>query len=168
LTPTITKRVLLDGFEVFSFYKYTDIKELIHTKHKFIGYFIYNILAKESFLKFAKEFKSDGKIYSFSCDDDIKTGYSHNAILNRHLKSPLITPVHSTLRAKNSVKYSGKSLQFRQNNPRNFIYSFKSNINAILIDDIITTGTTLNEAKETLQKHKVNVLFALTLADARD
>ena len=168
LTPKITKRVLQDGFEVISFYKYSDIKDLLHTKHKFIGSFVYNILAKESFLKFATNFKLDSMVFSLSCDDDISSGYSHNAILNKYLKSSFITPVHSVLRATNSVKYSGKSLQFRQNNPRNFIYKFKPDIDAILVDDIITTGTTINEAKETLKKYNVNVLFALTLADARD
>ncbi len=168
LSPKITKRVLEDNFEVFSFFKYTDIKDLIHTKHKFIGYFIYNILAKESFLKFAKYFQINNKIFSFSCDDTVQNGYSHNAILNKYLKSNNITPVHSVLRATSNIKYSGKSLQFRQNNPRNFTYHYKSDIDAILVDDIITTGTTINEAKTVLQKQNINVLFALTLADARD
>jgi competence protein ComFC len=52
-------------------------------------------------------------------------------------------------------------------NPRDFKYTFKKNINAILIDDIVTTGTTLCEAYSILKKNNINVLFALTLADAR-
>ena len=168
LKPSLYRRIIENDFEVYSFYKYSSIKELILTKHKFIGYFIYHILAQESFKKFAKEFTFTNQIYSFACDDHIKSGYSHTAILNKHLKSTYITPVHSVLRAKNQINYSGKSLQFRQTNPRNFIYSYHSNIDTIIIDDIITTGTTIKEAKKTLEVNGVNVLFALTLADARE
>ena len=38
----------------------------------------------------------------------------------------------------------------------------------ILVDDIVTTGTTILEARDTLQKVGVDVLFALVLADARN
>ena len=37
----------------------------------------------------------------------------------------------------------------------------------ILVDDIVTTGTTILEARDTLQKAGVDVLFALVLADAK-
>jgi len=37
-------------------------------------------------------------------------------------------------------------------------------MDVILIDDIITTGTTLKEAEKVLNKNGINVLFALTLA----
>ncbi len=168
LKPSLYKRVIENDFEVYSFYKYSAVKNLILTKHKFVGYFIYRILAQESFRKFGKEFKFINKTYSFACDDHAKNGYSHTAILNKYLKSTYITPVHSALRAKNKINYSGKSLQFRQNNPRNFTYKYHSNIDAIIIDDIITTGSTIKEAKKILEENGVNVLFALTLADARE
>ncbi len=168
LKPSFYKRVVEKDFEVYSFYKYSAIKELILTKHKFVGYFIYHILAQESFKRFAKEFKYVGQIYSFACDDHIRGGYSHTAILNKHLKSTFITPIHSALRATNHVNYSGQSLQFRENNPRNFKYLYHPNIDAIIVDDIITTGTTIKEAKKTLKKNGLNVLFALTLANARE
>jgi len=168
LEPSFYTRVVGDDFKVYSFYKYSSIKDLLHTKHKFVGYFIYNILARESFKKFSEQFDFTHQIYSFSCDDNIKSGYSHTAILNKHLKSQLITPINSVLRADNQVNYSGKSLQYRQSHPRNFIYNYKSNIDAIIVDDIITTGTTIKEAKDILESSGVNVLFALTLADARE
>ena len=44
----------------------------------------------------------------------------------------------------------------------------KENIDVILIDDIVTTGSTLEEAHDALKKHDVNVLFALVLADAKE
>ncbi len=168
LKPSLTKRVLDDGLEVISFYRYSHIKNLLHSKHKFAGYFIYNILAKESFLKFGQNFAFDGLIYSLSCDDNINSGYSHSAILNRYLKSSHITPLFSKLRAKNSVNYSGKSLKFREQNPRDFVYSFRPDVDIVLVDDIVTTGTTLKEAKKVIENSGSRVYFALTLADARD
>ena len=75
--------------------------------------------------------------------------------------------LYSTLHSKSSVKYAGKSLEFRLSNPRNFEYKGPKEIDVILVDDIVTTGTTLNEAKEVLKKYGVNVLFCLVLADLR-
>ena len=168
LTPKISKRILSNGLEVYSFYKYKYIEKLLLTKHKFIGYFVYNIMAKESFKKFADTFSLQKPIYSLGIDDNVKSGYSHTAILNKALKSNTIKPVFAKLRATNHVNYSGKTLSFREANPRKFQYFFKEKIETVLVDDIITTGTTLKEADILLQKYKANVLFALTLADARD
>jgi competence protein ComFC len=84
------------------------------------------------------------------------------------MKTNYSIPQHSSLQAKNRVNYSGKSLQFRLENPRDFIYRGKSNIDVILVDDIITTGITLQEAQKVLIEHGVNVLFALTLADVEE
>lgn len=44
-----------------------------------------------------------------------------------------------------------------------FKYTGPKNCDVIIIDDVITTGTTILEAKNTLKKENVNVLFALTL-----
>ncbi|EAL3832073.1 ComF family protein, partial [Campylobacter upsaliensis] len=38
----------------------------------------------------------------------------------------------------------------------------------ILVDDIVTTGSSILEAKKILEKNKISVLFALVLADAKD
>jgi len=58
-------------------------------------------------------------------------------------------------------------LEFRINNPRNFKYYGNKNIDVILIDDVVTTATTINEAKEVLKKYNVNVVFCLVLVDKR-
>ena len=169
LSSNLTKRTLPNGLVVYSFYKYSDIKGFLKTKHTYLGYKIYTLLAKNSFRKFALEFVDDHdkKIYAFAIDDKLSPEYSHTAILTKALKSKYITPKYNKLRAKNTVSYSAKTLEYRLKNPRNFNYTFKQDIYAILVDDIITTGTTLSEAKALLEKNSVNVLFALTLADAR-
>lgn len=165
LTPSIYKRKI-NNIEVISFYKYSDIKTLLHTKHTDLGYYIYNILAKNSFKKFADEFNFSHKIVSIGVDDNPNDLYSHTAILNNALKSDYITPHHSKIRATNRVSYSGKSKEFRLLNPRNFTLENFSNKEVILVDDIITTGSTLTQAIQLLQNGKKKVLFCLTLADA--
>ncbi|MDH4945105.1 ComF family protein [Sulfurimonas sp. C5] len=163
LQPSLYKRTLPNNIQLISFYKYDEIKKLLHTKHSDLGYHIYNILAKLSFAKFADEFHTDEKFFSIAVDDHVRHGYSHTAILNKHLKSYNITPLYNQLRAQNHLTYSGKSKYFRRTNPR----SFKSNTgvkeNIILVDDIVTTGTTLNEAIETFGKERVS--FCLSLVD---
>lgn len=168
LTPSIYKRKLSNNIEVISFYKYKDIKDLLHTKHTDLGYYIYKIVAKNSLALFAKEFEFTDVVNSIAIDDNIKSGYSHTAILNKSLKSKYIKPLHAKLRAKNSVSYSGKSKEFRLMNPRDFEMKDFKGMDVILIDDIITTGSTLTQAIQTLKQKNKNILFCLTLADARN
>jgi competence protein ComFC len=166
LTPSIYKRKLSNNIEVISFYKYSEIKKLLHTKHTDLGFYIYSILAQNSFKKFTDDFKLESPITSIAIDDNILSGYSHTALLNKELKSKYIKPIHSKLRATNSISYSGKSREFRLLNPRDFeLKNFKGN-EVVLVDDIITTGSTLTQAIQTIERNKKEVLFCLTLADA--
>jgi len=112
-------------------------------------------------------FELPAGIFAIPIDDHVRHGYSHSAILAKATK-PFLMPLYGSLRAKNHESYSGKSKTFRQVNKRDFIFTCKDEIDVILIDDIVTTGSTLEEAYETLKKHGVNVLFALVLADAKE
>ncbi|ELZ6177138.1 ComF family protein, partial [Campylobacter coli] len=64
-------------------------------------------------------------------------------------------------------KYSGKSLKFRQDNKRKFKLLKKINNPVILVDDIVSSGSSLLEAKQFLEKNKISVLFTVVLADAK-
>jgi competence protein ComFC len=81
------------------------------------------------------------------------------------MKTKYLVPLFNTLHSTNDIKYAGQSLEFRLNSPRNFKYKGPKNIDVILVDDIKTTGTTLNEAKEVLEKFGVNVYLSIVLAD---
>ena len=166
LTPSIYKRKINNNIEVISFYKYSEIKDLLHTKHTDLGYYIYKILAKNSIEKFASEFEFNFPILSIAVDDHVQSGYSHTAILNKALKSKYIKPKHNILRAKNRVSYSGKSKEFRLMNPREFELKNFTQSDVLLVDDIITTGSTLNSAIQTMKNNNKNTLFCITLADA--
>jgi len=167
LSPSFYKRKILGKIPVYSFYKYKDIESLLLSKHTDLGYYIYTILAKNSFAPFALNFTYENDVCSLSIDDHVNSGYSHTAILNRQLASSKIKPRYAKLRAKSTSSYSGKDYQFRLLNPRNFrVKTFKEE-DVILVDDIITTGLTLTQAVQSLESKGKNVLFCLTLADAR-
>jgi len=169
LTPSLYKRKLPNGIEVLSFYRYKEIKELLFTKHTDLGFYIYNILAELSFKKFSQAFEFDEKetykIASLAIDDKVSSGYSHTAILNQQLKSYKVKPLSNKLRATNAITYSGKSREYRLLNSRDFkLANFKEKY-VILVDDIITSGATLTQAIDVLQRADKEVLFCLTLCD---
>jgi competence protein ComFC len=151
---------------VYSFYKYEEVHDLLNSKYEFHGDRIYNILASLSFAKFAKNFEYENTITAIAIDDHTRHDFSHTAILIKHLKSKYIIPKYDLLKAQNQLKYAGKDLLFRKKNKRNFLYKGKKNNQVILVDDIITTGSTLLEAKEILEKNNCEVLFALSISDA--
>ena len=156
--------------DVISFYRYSSIESLLHTKHKPEGHRIYKALAKMTMKPFIEEFveNNDGDVYIVGVDEHVKSGYAHVSLLTSAMKLQTSIPEHATLMATNRVNYSGKSLQFRLDNPRDFVYTGTEDVHAILVDDIITTGITLQEAQKVLMQHGVNVLFALTLADVEE
>lgn len=166
LKPTLSTRVLENGLEVYSFYKYSEIKNLLHTKHTYQGAKIFSLLAKNAFIPFIKTLTCKN-VFSIPIDDTITSGYSHSAILAKALALH-VKPLYGALRAKNKVRYSGKSLHVRKKEKRDFTIKCKSGIDVILVDDIVTTGLTLSEASLTCKEHGVNVLFAMTLADAKE
>ncbi|HQR74166.1 MAG TPA: ComF family protein [Sulfurovum sp.] len=167
--PTMGTRKV-GTLDVISFYKYSSLEALLHTKHKAEGYRIYKTLAKMTMKPFIEEFTEadDRMVYIIGIDEYVKSGYSHVALLTRAMKTKHSKPLHGALLAQNRVNYAGKSLQFRLENPRDFHYTGKAGIDVILVDDIITTGITLQEAQSVLLSYGVNVLFALTLADVQE
>lgn len=168
LTPQWHHRTILGSLPVYSFYPYSDIEPLLLTKHADVGYYLYSILAKNSFKMFAQTWRYAQRVASVGVDDRAKKGYSHTAILNHALHSPTITPRYGKLRASHPYTYAGKSVQERLLNPRKFIYQPFKEDEVILVDDIVTTGSTLTEAVETLAQHRKKVILCLTLSDAEN
>ncbi|BCD67594.1 ComF family protein [Nitratiruptor sp. YY09-18] len=164
LAPNLHKRQIFKGFYVYSFYSFEEIEDLLHLKYHHVGKYIYKILAQNSLQKFSQEFcypaalvPVDAKITQY--------GYSHTAILAKALGSKYLKPHFNALYASNSVSYAGKSLEYRLAHPRQFRY--KGGLGeVIVVDDVITTGTTLKEAKSAIEATGDKVLFAITLADA--
>ena len=167
LTPKLYTRKILNSIPVYSFYKYSDIESLLLTKHTDVGFYIYKILAKLAFKKFADNFDFEDRVCSISIDDHIEHGYSHTALLNKSLTCKSIKPRVNILRAQNRETYSGKNYEYRLMHPRDFTCKDFKEEYVILVDDIITTGLTLTQGVNALHVKRKEVLFCLTLADAR-
>ena len=166
--PTVSKRNA-GTLEVISFYQYSVLEPLLLHKHKPEGYRIFKELSKMTMKPFVENFidKDPKQVAIIGIDEKIKNGYSHVAAMTREMRTDLSKPLHASLLSRNRVNYAGKTLQYRLDHPRDFYYRGPEGIDVILVDDIITTGITLQEAQNRLKQHNINVLFALTLADAR-
>jgi len=166
LRPTPKKRHIIEDFYVYSFYGYSEIEELLLTKHSYIGAYIYHILAKNSYGLFKKHL--DLEAFVIPVDDRIKKdGYAHTAILAKALKSKGLKPRYNTLWASNDISYAGKSLEYRLTHPRGLRYRGPLQ-DILIVDDIVTTGLTLKEAYYASKARGASPIAALVLADARD
>ena len=162
LTPAPKIRKLPDGLDVVSFYAYEAIEPFLLTKHLPHGWFVYRLLARS-----VCDGVSEGRgLYAVAVDDMPAGGYSHTSIVAKRLEKRGYRPLRGVLRARNRVSYAGESLAFRLAHPRAFEYSGPGGIEAVLVDDIVTTGLTLQEARNTLQNAGVRVVGAIVLADA--
>jgi len=166
LQPSFYKRELEKDFYNYSFYSFSEIEDLITSKYYFHGDRVFNILANLSFKKFAENFCFEEVVYSVGIDEHTRHEFSQTAILSKHLKSKYIKPIYNQLHATNIIKYAGKDLEYRQKHKRGFKTTLE-NKKIILVDDLITTGTTILEAKKILEKKSNEILFSLTLADAK-
>ena len=148
-----------------SFYKYENISHLLKYKYTKFGSRVFWEIS-EVLKTFGDNFSQ--KAFLIPVDDRVKKGYSHTAVMAKKMKTSKLKPLFGVLHSKNSVRYAGKSLEFRLNNPRDFRYSGPEKIDVILVDDIITTGFTLQEAENVLKTYGVNVVLKVVLARGGD
>ncbi len=174
----------VEGFSVFYYYGYSEIRELILSKHHEYGAAVLARIASLSLAKFPlhlqreisanpqnyEAFKTDGtfRFNAVPLDDDARSGYSHTAILARALKSELVGPKFHCLRAQNRVKYTGQSLEFRLKHKRNFKILTPPQFPVILVDDIITSGLSMLQARESLIDGGFMPVCGLVLANAKE
>lgn len=98
-----------------------------------------------------------------------KRGYNHAKLLSVGLSQKLNLNLIDVLeRIKNTKSQFGLNLKKRKENIKNaFILNTKykiPNTNVFLVDDILTTGSTLLEAAKTLKRHGAKRVWGLTLA----
>lgn len=168
LRPTVSRRTV-GTLEVVSLFHYSAIEPFLLTKHTPLGHRIYRYLGKHYVAPFIEEYqyRAERSLAVIGVDEYVGHGYAHVALLTRAIRHPDITVRHGVLPARNRVNYAGKTLQYRLEHPRDFRYKGRGGQAVILVDDIVTTGTTLQEAAGELRRHQVDVLFAVTLADAQ-
>ena len=87
------------------------MEEFIKSKKSYIGYYLLDILTRNSMVEFLKSLDFEKNIYLIPVDDRVSQyGYSHTAVIakraekgNRNLKT-----LFQTLIATNRVSYFGK------------------------------------------------------------
>lgn len=157
----------LQGFKVYGFFDYDSVSWLLHAKYFVVGSRVYTELSTLALGYLKTHLQTPYDAYAVGVDDRVKRGYAHNAIFLRHLRGIGLKPMYQTLYARNPVCYAGKTLEFRQKNPRDFLLKrpvYGKQI--VLVDDLVTSGLTLLEAKEVLERNGAQVLHAFVLADA--
>ncbi len=169
MKPTVSTRKV-GTLDVISLFRYRTIAPFLLRKHGPVGYRLYRYFARRQIAPFLEAFAEgiDERVWLIGIDEFPASGYAHTAVLTRYGKVGKMPNLPAALVAKNRVNYAGKTLRYRLEHPRDFRYRGPSGIRAVLIDDIVTTGSTLREAHTVLRDSGVEVLFALTLADARE
>jgi len=171
LTPRVYKQYV-DEMVVISFFKYSEIDFLLKTKNSYVGSYILKILTQNSIKTFinGNSFDKLGDHVGIVPIDDrpSEAGYSHTALISKQIENQTFKPCFNTLRANNDVKYQGQSREFRENNSREFHFNQQKckYPTMILVDDIITTGSTFRQAKREIYNHydKFHIFFGVTLA----
>lgn len=164
LKPSPVKTTI-GNLDIISFYQYEEIEKILKYKYEKFGDTVLHDIAKVSLKEFFRTFDYEEKVTVIPIDDK-PNNFSHTGILAKYCKKKNVDILYSSLHAQTQVQYAGKDLIFRKNNPKNFKLLKKVSSDVILLDDIVTTGTTLLEGKELLEKNGIKVLFGLTLATA--
>ncbi len=165
--PAVSRR-LIGTLEVVSLFNYSVIEPFLLSKHRPVGYRIYRWFGRSFlnpfFRRYAEEFRKPFSVVSI--DDHVRHGYAHTALLARGIRHREIHHAYGALPAQHPVTYAGKSLEYRLAHPRDFRYKGPTRRMVVLLDDVVTTGLTLQAAQRVLETAGVEVLFAVTLADA--
>jgi len=74
LSSPARTRVLDGDFKIYSFFDYSEIKNLLHSKHLFHGSFVYGALANLSFKIFASKFSFGSPVNAVPIDDRATSG----------------------------------------------------------------------------------------------
>ena len=163
LTPR--KRVV-SGVTIYTFFAYEDIDFLLSSKYYAIGSRIFTHLSRIASAYFFRQKTDFSGIYGVGIDDYVRSFYSHTGVILKHFCQSGIRPIYGQLRAQNVISYAGKSLEYRQNNKRDLLYSAKAK-DVMIVDDIITTGTSFGEAIDVCQRSGARAHFGIALCDAR-
>ena len=99
----------------------------------------------------------------------VKRGYNQAELLAEAVGRKLGVPVYGKLvkRVKNTAPLKRQNPQERQNNLKKAFIIMQNDVKLdtiILIDDIYTTGSTVDEVTDVLKRHGVKKVYVITLA----
>lgn len=174
--PNCKNRLSIDGsFSTLSYNK--TVKKLIYNfkyspyvrdLSSFITDLVYeNLIQNEEFNLLLKRNKWIIAPIPLSSGKFKKRGYNQSEILSIELSKKLeIEKMDILKRVKNTRSQVGLSLKERKENIRDAFLVIKDikSKNIFLVDDVVTTGSTLLEATKVLKKSGAGKVFAITLA----
>ncbi|MFC3848123.1 ComF family protein [Helicobacter baculiformis] len=168
LEPQILVRKV-EGVAIYGFYCYEEIEILLKSKYDDIGSRLLALLARKARLAFQTRVRPNlnlpNPLYGIALDDTIKRAYAPTAVILRQFcQQSTFKPLYYKLSATKPITYAGQSLAFRQSHTKDFVYRGKSPLECFVVDDIFTTGTTMQQALQTLARAQVRVCFGVVLA----
>lgn len=165
------------SFEVSKspFYYKGTVKKLIHDYkycnktyyYKLFGYLLVQFMKENDYTNF--DYIMSVPLHKIKLR---KRGYNQSKLLAKYIeKNFAISYIDVLKRVNNTEKQSNLSKYARQKNLQN-AFTLKNNKitklieekNILIIDDIFTTGTTINECSKILKFHGANKVYALTIA----
>ena len=143
-------------------------KPYLSSLNEFLGDLLYECLAQnESFNRVLKSSK-DWIFVPIPLHPSRfrKRGYNHAEILAKELGKKFNLKTVDLLKRIKDTKsqYGLKLLQRKKNIKEAFISSDAKNLNIFLVDDIVTTGSTLLEASKVLKREGAEKVYGITLA----
>ncbi|WP_121021318.1 ComF family protein [Helicobacter vulpis] len=168
LEPQILTREV-EGVVIYGFYLYEEMEMLLKSKYYDIGSRLLALLAHKAYLAFLAQvyptLHLPKPLYGIALDDRLKRAYAPTAVILRQFcQERVFYPLYNTLHASNQVTYAGQSLAFRQSHSKGFVYKGQSGLEGFMVDDILTTGTTMCQALQAVRRAKVRVHFGVVLA----
>ncbi len=164
--PLTPQKRTIKGIPIYSFFRYDDVDFLLNSKYHIIGSRVISHLAKIASDSFFSQGSYFDGISGVGIDDYVRSFYSHTGVILKHFARNGIKPLYGELRARNNVSYAGKSLAYRQAHKRDLRFSAKVR-DIMIVDDIITTGTSFSEAIDVCTNAGAKVHFGIALCDAK-
>lgn len=146
----------INGLEVFSFYTFDEIEEIVKKKYQNFGDRLLKELSRLCFVPFFENLSLEVPTSLVPIDDRAKN-FSHTAVLASVIKAKNISVEYAKLRSTNNIKYAGKSLKYRQTHSKDFVFKPTKHRSIILLDDVFTTGETVKQARNTIETTPQNV-----------
>jgi competence protein ComFC len=156
-------------YELFVYSDYTDEIERIIRLYKYHGEVSLSGTLVKLFLKLYSYFPREANLITWvpsSLDSLENRGFDHMRLLAKRMSKELGIPFDAVLENVSEGRQVEKSKEERKRTGR-FICKKDPPQNVILIDDVLTTGTSVRDCVETLFRNGVSKVFVYVLAKTR-
>lgn len=171
------KDIFYDQIIVLTHYKQSFVKKLLHDGKFYHRYQVYDeilSLLSQEFLKVYPNYTQENYIFSFAPMHFLrkwKRGYNQSEVISQKLAKNLWVSIKAVLRkAKSTRQQSHLSMSQRRQNLSASIHTSKKYLsllrgqNIVVCDDVISTGSTLNECAKTLKQNGAKKVIGLIIA----